>query len=75
MRFGSLVVLGVVLVTRIPVLIDLTVSGVVYENQGITDLYVADDGAFLSDRPRTLAGCPPFVSTPTSNRPVINHKP
>jgi hypothetical protein len=37
-RVGSLVVLVAILVTLFPVLIDLTVSGVVYENQGITDL-------------------------------------
>jgi hypothetical protein len=35
-RLGS--VLVAILVTLFPVLIDLTVSGVVYENQGITDL-------------------------------------
>ncbi|MGZ8783981.1 MAG: hypothetical protein ACXW1Y_00240 [Acidimicrobiia bacterium] len=37
-RLGSLVVLVAILVTLFPVFIDLTVWGVVYENQGITDL-------------------------------------
>jgi len=37
-RLGLLIVLFVLLVAQIPPLVDLTVRGVVYENQGITDL-------------------------------------